>query len=142
MSLPLCKAAIVPFLHSAADKPSQEQTEQELFLAMSEELARKARRQRFARARDAVVSVWTSLADRIFRASREAQQQKELIERLEGFPPHLLDDIGVARDADGRFIFEDAFGLPVDIATGARPGAKPETGKAPAIAPMVGVAGE
>jgi len=142
MSLPLCKAAIASFLDSASNKPNQPQTEQDMFLALSEDLARKSRHQRIARIRTAIASVWTGMMDRIFRAEREAQRKQNLIERLESFPPHLLSDIGVTRDAEGRFVFEDDLGLQVDIATGTRPETQGQTGNAKAQARMVAVAGE
>lgn len=142
MSLPPCKTAITSFLASASDTPAQPQTEQEMFLALSEDLARKSRHQRIARILTAVASIWTGILDRIFRSTREAKRKQDLIERLESFPPHLLSDIGVTRDIEGRFVFEDDLGLQVDITTGTRPETQGQTGNAKAQARMAAVAGE
>lgn len=142
MSLPPCKTAITSFLASASDTPAQPQTEQEMFLALSEDLARKSRHQRIARLRASVVSVWTGMMDRLFQAEREAKRKQDLIERLESFPPHLLSDIGVTRDTEGRFVYRNALGLQMDITTGTRPETQGQTGNAKEQARMAAVAGE
>jgi hypothetical protein len=100
------------------------QCESELFEAKCAELSRQSRRQRIARLTAPFTSAWASIIDRLTRPSREAEAQKDLLERLESMPAYMLSDIGVMRDSEGRFCHYNDFGTLVELVPSNEPDKK------------------
>lgn len=89
---------------------SETMTEREMFTALAAELAKTARQRRRISMLGRLRSLLSGLLDRAFRTQRENRRQADLIERLEAFPPYLLQDIGVSRETDGRLVVKTEFG--------------------------------
>ena len=109
------------------------QCEQDMIAASVAELSRQARRQQIARLTTAVTSAWTRNVDRLLRPSREAQQRKDLLERMDNMPSYMLKDIGVSRDQVGRFCHTNDYGMLVELV--------PAAHETPAIRPTAVVEG-
>jgi uncharacterized protein YjiS (DUF1127 family) len=133
MSIFLCRAVVTKSFLNQSPRKTEMQTETEMFEAQGAELAREARRQSIARLAAPVARTWGRTVDRLTRASRAAQQRKDLLERMETMPAYMLKDIGVSRDQAGRFCFTNDYGMLVDLA--------PVPEKKPAAWPTVPVGG-
>lgn len=138
MSLPTAYA--LQFSHPLlAAPPSDPQTEAELFRARGTALATKGRRERLHR-QIARLREGLSHLVYLFNKPTEAQLRKAQIERLQGYPAYLLDDIGVARDSDGNLVFETPNGqirkvFPAPAAERRHPAAAPEPQRFGAMLP-------
>lgn len=119
MSIFMCHAVATSAFFEQANPKSEMQWETESFEAKGAELARNSRRQRVARLTNQVASTWARGLDRLTRNSRAAQERKNLLERLENLPVHLLKDMGVSRNNTGQFCHFDDFGRYVELAPAA-----------------------
>jgi uncharacterized protein YjiS (DUF1127 family) len=126
MSIFLCQAVVTKAALEQTRARTEMQSETEMFEAKGAELSRQARHQHIARLTAPVTSSWTRILDHLTRPSREAQAQKDLLERLENMPAHMLKDIGVSRDTAGRFCHYNDYGMLVELAP-----ATPEVQKRP-----------
>jgi hypothetical protein len=115
MSHFLCRAVVARSQVEQPGTKTEMQLEQDFIDARVAELAREARRQRVARLIAQVTSVWTPIVDRLTRPSREAQQRKDLLERLDTMPAYMLNDIGVFQDTVGRYCYHDDFGKQTEV---------------------------
>jgi len=83
---------------------SEKMTENEIYSARGAELAKAAQKRRRVGLVGRIRAMWSGTIERAIRTQRELEHQENLIERLEAFPPYLLNDIGICREADGRLI--------------------------------------
>lgn len=125
MSIFLCRAIVTKSVLDQAQTTTEAKTEMqcesEMFEAKCAELSRQSRRQRIARLTAPFTSAWASIIDRLTRPGREAQAQKDLLERLESMPAYMLKDIGVTRDSAGRFCHYNDYGMLVELAPSPEP---------------------
>jgi uncharacterized protein YjiS (DUF1127 family) len=89
---------------------SETMTEKEMYAALAAELARTSRQRRRVGLIGWFKEMWSGTIDRAIRTQRELERQEHLIERLEAFPPYLLNDIGVSREDDGRLVVKTELG--------------------------------
>lgn len=116
MSFFINRATAAVFFVADEPRKTEMQIEEELFVGRSEELARLARRQRFARIAGSVTAVWTLALNRLTEKSRKAQAHKDLMDRLENMPAYMLRDIGVSRSNKGSLCYYNDFGVQVEFA--------------------------
>jgi hypothetical protein len=116
MSHFLCRAVVARSQVEQPGTKTEMQLEQDFIDARVAELVREVRRQRIARLTAPVTAFWTRTVDRLTRPSREAQQRKDLLGRLDSMPAYMLNDIGVVRDAVGRYCYHDDFGKLTELA--------------------------
>jgi hypothetical protein len=126
MSIVLCHAVIARSQMERTGPKSEMEIEQAYIDAQVAELARQARRQRIARLTASAASVVNGIFDHLTRTGREAQQRKDLLERLETMPAYMLKDIGVVRDNAGRFCFSNDSGAMVPMVPAAPEAARVE----------------
>ena len=115
MSILLCRAVVIRGVVGPSGPQPGMRSETDMFTANGAELSRQARRKNVARLAAPVTRIWAGTVGHLTRTGREAQQRKDLLDRLETMPPYMLKDIGVVRDQLGRFCHTNDYGMSVEL---------------------------